>query len=146
MPKMIFVNLAVADVEKSAAFYEAVGFARDQRFSRPGSAAAMTWSDTIAFMLLSREHFANFTSKTIIDARSSVEALLCLSRDSRAEVDAIVEAARVAGGKADPSPKQDHGFMYGRSFEDLDGHVFEPMWMDIDAALAAMGSRQAEPA
>src|SRR5437762_8701973 len=94
MPKMIFVNLAVADVEKSAAFYEAVGFTRDQRFSRPGSAAAMTWSDTIAFMLLSPEHFANFTSKTIIDARSSVEALLCLSRDSRAEVDAVVEAAR----------------------------------------------------
>src|SRR5436305_9999951 len=110
MPKMIFVNLVVADVEKSAAFYEAVGFTRDQRFSRPGSAAAMTWSDTIAFMLLSREHFADFTSKTIIDARSSVEALLCLSRDSRAEV----EAARAAGGKADPCPMQDHGFMYGR--------------------------------
>lgn len=146
MPKMIFVNLAVAHVEKSAAFYEAVGFARDQRFSRPGSAAAMTWSDTIAFMLLSREHFANFTSKTIIDARSSVETLLCLSRDSRAEVDAIVEAARAAGGKADPWPKQDHGFMYGRSFEDLDGHVIEPMWMDLEAALAAMGSHQTETA
>ena len=146
MPKMIFVNLAVADVEKSAAFYEAVGFTRDQRFSRPGTAAAMTWSDTIAFMLLSREHFANFTSKTIIDARSTVETLLCLSRDSRAEVDAIVEAARAAGGKADPCPKQDHGFMYGRSFEDLDGHVFEPMWMDLDAALAAMGGQQTSAA
>ena len=146
MPKMIFVNLAVADVEKSAAFYEAVGFTRDQRFSRPGSAAAMNWSDTIAFMLLSREHFANFTSKTIIDARSSVETLLCLSRESRAEVDAIVEAARAAGGKADPCSTQDHGYMYGRSFEDLDGHVFEPMWMDLDAALAAMGSKQTEAA
>lgn len=146
MPKMIFVNLAVADVEKSAAFYEAVGFTRDQRFSRPGSSAAMNWSDTIAFMLLSREHFANFTSKAIIDARSSVEALLCLSRDSRAEVDAIVEAASAAGGKADPCPAQDHGFMYGRSFEDLDGHVFEPMWMDLDAALATMGSQRTEAA
>src|SRR5690349_8907993 len=146
MPKMMFVNLAVADVEKSAAFYEAVGFTRDQRFSRPGSAAAMTWSDAIVFMILSREHFSQFTSKTIIDARSSVEALLCLSRDSRAEVDAIVEAARAAGGKADPCPRQDYGFMYGRSFEDLDGHVFEPMWMDVDAALAAMDSQRAEPA
>ena len=146
MPKMIFVNLPVADVEKSAAFYEAVGFTRDQRFSRPGSAAAMTWSDTIAFMLLSREHFANFTSKTIIDARSSVETLLCLSRDSRAEVDAIVEAARAAGGKADPCPTQDQGFMYGGSFEDLDGHVIKPMWMDLEAALAAMGSQQTEAA
>jgi predicted lactoylglutathione lyase len=143
---MIFVNLAVSDVEKSAAFYEAVGFARDQRFSRPGSAAAMTWSDTIAFMLLSREQCANFTTKTIIDARSSVETLLCLSRDSRADVDAIVEAARAAGGKADPCPTQDYGFMYGRSFEDLDGHVIEPMWMDLDAALAAMGSQQTEAA
>ena len=140
MPKMIFVNLPVTDVEKSVAFYEAVGFVRDERFSRRGSAAAMTWSDTIVFMILSREHFADFTSKTIIDARSSVEALLCLSRDSRAEVDAIVEAARAAGGKVDPCP-QDHGFMYGRSFEDLDGHVIEPMWMDLDAALAAMGSQ-----
>jgi predicted lactoylglutathione lyase len=146
MPKMIFVNLAVADVEKSAAFYETVGFTRDQRFSRPGSAAAMTWSDAIVFMLLSREHFADFTSKTIIDAHASVEALLCLSRDSRAEVDAIVEAARTAGGKADPCPAQDYGFMYGRSFEDLDGHVIEPMWMDLDAALAAMGSQQTEAA
>ena len=115
MPKMIFVNLPVADVEKSAAFYKAVGFTKDERFSRPGSAAAMKWSDTIIFMLLSREHFAQFTSKTIIDARSSVETLLCLSRDSRAEVDAIVEAARAAGGKADPGPTQDHGFMYGRA-------------------------------
>jgi predicted lactoylglutathione lyase len=146
MPKMIFVNLPVADVDKSVALYEAVGFTRDERFSRPGTAAAMTWSDTIVFMILSREHFADFTSKTIIDARSSVETLLCLSLDSRAQVDAIVEAARTAGGKADPCPTQDHGFMYGRSFEDLDGHVFEPMWMDLEAALATMGSQQADAA
>ena len=106
----------------------------------------MNWSDTIVFMILSREHFVKFTSKTIIDAHSSVETLLWLSRDSRAEVDAIVEAAHAAGGKADPCPTQDYGFMYGRSFQDLDGHVFEPMWMDLDAALAAMGSQQAEPA
>ena len=145
MPKTVFVNLPVADVERSAAFYEGIGFTRDERFSRPGSAAAMTWSDTIVFMILSRERFADCTSKTIIDARSSVEALLCLSGDSRAEVGAIVEAARAAGGKADLCPKQDYGFMYGRSFEDLDGHVFEPMWMDLDAALATMGSQQVEP-
>ncbi|HEX3882105.1 MAG TPA: VOC family protein [Stellaceae bacterium] len=136
------MNLPVADVEESAAFYQAVGFTKDERFSRPGTSAAMNWSDAIAVMLLSHAHFAQFTAKTIIDARSSVETLLCLSRDSRAEVDAIVEAARAAGGKADPSPRQDYGFMYGRSFEDLDGHVFEPMWMDLDAALAAMGGQQ----
>ena len=93
------------------------------------------------------EHFANFTSKRIVDAKNEVEALLCLSLESRQPVDGIVEKAIAAGGKAaDPGPKQDHGFMYGRSFEDLDGHVFEPMWMDIEAAMAAMSSQRTEPA
>jgi uncharacterized protein len=144
MPKMIFVNLPVADVEKSVASYEAIGFTKDERFSQPGRAGAMVWSDTIFFMILSHAHFANFTSKRIIDAKSEVEALLCLSLDSRQDVDAIVGKAERAGGKADPGPKQDHGFMYGRSFEDLDGHVFEPMWMNVEAAMAAMGGQQTE--
>jgi predicted lactoylglutathione lyase len=144
MPKMIFVNLPVADVEKSGAFYEAIGFIKDERFSQPGSAGAMVWSDTIVFMILSHAHFADFTSKRIVDAKSEVEALLCLSLDSRQGVDAIVEKAVLAGGKADPGPKQDYGFMYGRSFEDLDGHVFEPLWMDVEAAMAAMGRKQTE--
>ena len=95
------------------------------------------------FMLLSQSRFADFTGKRIIDARTEVQALLCLSIDSREAVDAIVAKAVPAGGKADPGPKQDHGFMYGRSFEDLDGHVFEPMWMDVGAALAAMGGQPA---
>jgi predicted lactoylglutathione lyase len=144
MPKMIFVNLPVADVEKSVAIYEAIGFIKDERFSQPGSAGAMVWSDTIVFMILSHAHFADFTSKRIVDAKSEVEALLCLSLDSRQGVDAIVEKAVLAGGKADPGPKQDYGFMYGRSFEDLDGHVFEPLWMDVEAAMAAMGRQQTE--
>jgi predicted lactoylglutathione lyase len=143
MPKMIFVNLPVADVEKSVAFYEAIGF-KDERFSQPGSAGAMVWSDTIVFMILSHAHFADFTSKRIVDAKSEVEALLCLSLDSRQGVDAIVEKAVLAGGKADLGPKQDYGFMYGRSFEDLDGHVFEPLWMDVEAAMAGMGRLQTE--
>src|ERR1700730_17405898 len=107
MPKMIFVNLPVADVEKSVAFYEAIGFIKDERFSQPGSAGAMEWSETIVFMILSHAHFADFTSKRIVDAKSEVEALLCLSLDSRQGVDAIVEKAVLAGGKADPGPKQD---------------------------------------
>ena len=82
MPKMIFVNLPVADVEKSVAFYEAIGFIKDERFSQPGSAGAMVWSDTIVFMILSHAHFADFTSKRIVEAKSEVEALLCLSLDS----------------------------------------------------------------
>ena len=93
MPKMIFVNLPVADVEKSVAFYEAIGFTKDERFSQPGRAGAMVWSDTIVFMILSHAHFADFTSKRIVDAKSEVEALLCLSLDSRQDVDAIVEKA-----------------------------------------------------
>jgi predicted lactoylglutathione lyase len=143
---MIFVNLPVAEVEKSAAFYEAVGFTRDQRFSRPGSAAAMVWSDAIVFMILSRAQFAEFSSKRIIDANSEVETLLCLSIEHREGVDAIVERAVAAGGKADPGPKMDHGFMYGRSFEDLDGHVLEPTWMDLEAAAAAMRCQHTEAA
>lgn len=142
-PKMIFVNLSVADTEASAAFYEAIGFTRDPRFSQPGASAAMVWSESIMFMLLSPSRFSDFTGKRIIDAKSEVQALLCLSIDTREAVDAIVTKAVAAGGKADPGPKQDHGFMYGRSFEDLDGHVFEPMWMDVEAALKAMGSQPA---
>jgi uncharacterized protein len=144
MPKMIFVNLPVADVEKSVAFYEAIGFIKDERFSQPGSAGAMVWSDTIVFMILSHAHFADFTSKRIVDATSEVEALLCLSLDSRQDVDAIVEKAVLAGGNADPGPKQDYGCMYGRSFEYLDGQVFEPLWMDVEAAMAGMGRQQTE--
>jgi uncharacterized protein len=138
-PKMIFVNLPVANAEASAAFYEAIGFTRDLRFSQPGASAAMVWSESIVFMLLSPSRFADFTGKRIIDAKTEVQTLLCLSIDNREAVDAIVAKAVAAGGKADPGPKQDHGFMYGRLFEDLDGHVFEPMWMDVEAALAAMG-------
>ncbi len=139
--RMIFVNLPVTDVEKSVTFYEAIGFTKDARFSQPGTSAAMVWSETITIMLLSHARFADFTSKRIIDTRKDVQALLCLSIDSRDSVDAIVAKAAAAGGKADPCPQQDHGFMYGRSFEDLDGHIYEPMWMDVDAAMAAMGGK-----
>jgi uncharacterized protein len=146
MPKMIFVNLPVADVEKSAAFYEANGFTKDARFSRPGAASAMVWSDTIVFMILSHAHFAEFSSKRIVDANSEVETMLCLSIERREGVDAIVAKAVAAGGKADPGPKIDNGFMYGRSFQDLDGHVLEPMWMDLESALAPMGCQHTEAA
>ena len=89
---------------------------------------------------------ADFTSKRIVDAKNEIEALLCLSLDSRQGVNTIVEKAVLAGGKADPGPQQDHGFMYGRSFADLDGHVFEPVWMNVEAAMTAMGRRQTETA
>ena len=135
MPKMIFVNLPVANVARSAAFYEALGMTRDARFSNE-QAVAMVWSDTITFMLLDHSFYSTFTSKRIADARETSQVLICLSRDSREEVDAITEAAIAAGGTGDPRPPQDMGFMYSRAFEDLDGHIFEPMWMDVAAALA----------
>ncbi len=138
MSEMIFVNLPVTDVGRSVAFYEAIGCVRNPQFSND-QAAMMVWSDTISFMLLTHGFFAGFTPKPIADAHQTSEVLICLSRDSRAEVDAITEAAANAGGTADIRPGQDYGFMYSRSFEDPDGHVFEPMWMDVAAATAGAG-------
>lgn len=102
----------------------------------------MDWSDEISFMLLDHAFYQTFTGKQIADAHKTGEVLLCLSRDSRADVDAIVEAALAAGG-VEPRAPQDMGFMYGRTFEDLDGHTFEPMWMDVGAMPAS--TEQAEP-
>jgi predicted lactoylglutathione lyase len=136
MPKMIFVNLPVADVAKSTAFYESIGAKRDPRFCSETN-SMMTFSETIHVMLLSHARFRDFTPKAIADSTKTAEMLLCLSEDSRAAVDATMAKAIAAGAKGDPSPKQDYGFMYGRSFEDLDGHVFEVMWMDVEAALKA---------
>lgn len=137
MPKMIFVNLPVADVAKATVFYEAIGCTHDTSFCKGPEAAMLVWSDTITFMLLDRAFYQTFTTKQIADAHSTSEVLLCLSRDSREEVDQITEGALAAGGR-EPRPVQDLGFMYGRAFEDLDGHIFEPMWMDVEAATAAM--------
>jgi uncharacterized protein len=147
MAKMIFVNLPVADVEKSAAFYQAIGATKDERFSQAGQAAALQFSDTIVFMLLSHDFFRTFTPKTIPDARAVAQVLVCLSEDSRQAVDARVDTAVASGGTADPTPKQEMGdFMYGRSFEDLDGHIIEVMWMDVDAAMAAWSAPENEAA
>jgi uncharacterized protein len=136
MPKMIFVNLPVADVARSTAFYERIGAKRDPRFCNE-TTSMMSFSDTIHVMLLGHDRFREFTPKPISDARTTTEVLLCLSEDSRAAVDATTERAIAAGAKADPCPKQDYGFMYGRSFEDPDGHIFEVTWMDVEAAMKA---------
>jgi len=143
MTKRIFVNLPVADVAASTAFYEAIGCVKDTTICKGPEAAMMVWSDTISFMILDRTFYPTFTTKRIIDAKTTSGVLLALSRDSREEVDAITEAALAAGG-TEPRSVQDMGFMYGRAFEDLDGHTFEPMWMDMDAAVAAI-SGQGKP-
>ena len=134
MARMIFVNLPVTDLEQSVRFYEAIGARKEPRFSNE-QAAMMQFSDSIAVMLLRHEFYSTFTGKMIADAHQTSAALLCISCDSPAEVDSMVDAAASAGGRADPGPKQDmSGMMYGRSFEDPDGHHWEPMWMDSAAA------------
>ena len=129
MAQMIFVNLPVADLDRSKAFYAAIGFTNEPKFTNE-QAAAMVWSDAIHVMLLTHDFWKTFTSKPIVDSHKEAQVLLCISRGSRDEVDTIVASALDAGGSADPCPRQDHGFMYSRSFEDPDGHIWEPMWMD----------------
>lgn len=139
MSKLIFVNLPVADLARSTAFYQAVGADKNERFCDE-TAACMVFSETIHVMLLTHDKFRQFTPKAIADARKTSEVLICLSADSRDAVDGMVNRALAAGGTADPGPKQDYGFMYGRSFEDPDGHIWEIMWMDLAAAEAAMAT------
>lgn len=134
MSKMIFINLPVTDLERSKKFYEAIGARNEPKFTND-AAAMMVLSDAIHVMLLKHDFYSTFTSKPIADANRSSQVLLCLSADSVDEVDATIEKASGAGGTADPGPKQDMGgMMYGRSFEDQDGHHWEIMWMDSKAA------------
>ncbi len=132
MPKMIFVNLPVRDLAAATRFYQAIGCRKNDQFSDANS-ASMVWSDAVTFQLLTHDYFSTFLKKPIADAHKATAMLIALSCDSREEVDAIVEAARDAGGKADIRERQDMGFMYLRTFEDPDGHVFEPAWMDVAA-------------
>ena len=141
MPRMIFVNLPVADLPRAIAFYEAVGAVNEPMFTDE-TGACMVLSETIHIMLLTHPKFAQFTSKRIADAHADTEVILALSADSRADVDEITDKAIAAGGR-EPRQPQDHGFMYGRSFEDPDGHVWEPFWMDMAAAKATMAPEPA---
>jgi predicted lactoylglutathione lyase len=129
MPQMIFVNLPVSDLARSVAFYEALGATRNPAFS-DGTAACMVVSDTIFVMLLTHAKFSSFTTRTIPDAHRTAQVLLALSKDTTAAVDDAVTRAANTGGTADPNPKQELGFMYGRSYADPDGHIWEVFWMD----------------
>lgn len=129
MAKMIFVNLPVRDLPRATAFYEAIGATRNPQFS-DGTASCMVFSDAIFVMLLTHDKWATFTKKPISDARAASAVMLALSCDSRDAVNAMADAAAKSGGAADVNPAQDYGFMFSRSFEDPDGHVWEPMWMD----------------
>ena len=130
MPKQIFINLPVRDLPKAKAFYEAIGAVNNPQFS-DDAGACMVVSETIFVMLLTHAKWASFTQKPITDARQASEVMLALSAVDRKAVDAVVVAAGASGGKADVNPPQDHGFMYGRSFEDVDGHIWETFFMDM---------------
>lgn len=128
MLTQIFVNLAVKDLPKSKAFFSALGYNFNPQFTND-DAACMVISDTIYTMLLTEPFFKGFTSKELVDAKKSTEAIVCLSAESRAAVDEIVSKAVAAGGRIYNEP-QDHGFMYCHGFEDLDGHQWEFAFMD----------------
>jgi predicted lactoylglutathione lyase len=130
--KMIFINLPVRNLPRAKTFYEALGAANNPQFSDE-TAACMVFSETIHVMLLTHAKWAVFTKKPISDAHLASEVMLALSSDSRDAVNATADAAGRAGGVADINPPQDHGFMFGRSFEDPDGHVWEVVWMDPSA-------------
>jgi uncharacterized protein len=132
MGRKIFVNLPIQNMERSQAFFRALGFDFNPQFTNE-QGACMVIAEDIFAMLLVEPFFRTFTKKPIVDAKKSTEVLVCLSCESRAEVDDLVRKALAAGGTA-PNAPQDHGFMYGHGFEDLDGHVWELVWMDPAAA------------
>ncbi len=131
MTRMIFVNLPVVDLPKSMAFYAALGFTNNPAFTDE-TAACMVWSDAIHVMLLTHKKWNSFTIRPIPPTTSS-EVSLALALDSKAAVDAMIDAAAAHGGVADINPVQDLGFMYGRDLIDPDGHVWGPFWMDPTA-------------
>jgi len=126
--KQIFVNLPVTDLNKSKAFFAALGYTFNPQFTDDNAACMIISEDRIYAMLLMRDFFKTFTSKHIADAREVTEVLTCLSCESRQEVDEQVAKAVAAGGKAHRAP-QDYGFMYSHGFEDLDGHIWELAYM-----------------
>jgi predicted lactoylglutathione lyase len=128
MAKSIFVNLPVKDLPKSMAFFAALGWGHNPQFTDE-TAASIVISDTIYAMLLTHDKYRQFTDKVIADTQKTSAVLIALSVDTPAEVNSIVDAAVKAGAK-EPKPPQDYGFMQLRTFEDLDGHHWEVLWMD----------------
>ncbi|MEU0781512.1 VOC family protein [Streptomyces sp. NPDC006173] len=126
--QMIFVNLPVSDVDTSKKFFTELGYAINPQFSTDDCACVVI-SDTIIAMMLSKQRYADFTKKQIVDATKGSEVLLCLSAESREKVDELVDRAIAVGGSS-TGETQDQGFMYGRSFDDPDGHSWEVVWMD----------------
>ena len=128
MSRLLFLNLPVADLPASRAFFGALGFEFDEKFCDEG-AACMVVSEQAYVMLLQRTRFAEFVTKPLADADETAALTVCVSAESRVEVDSLADAAGKAGA-GDAKGPQDYGFMYQRSFYDLDGHLWEIAWMD----------------
>lgn len=126
--QQIFVNLPVRDLPASRKFFDALGYSFNPNFSNDDG-ACMIVSEHIYVMLLTEKFFATFTKKPVVDARQGTEVLICLSAESRAAVDTMIEKAYQAGATVTSEP-QDYGFMYGHGFADLDGHQWEVMYME----------------
>lgn len=129
--KNIFINLPVKDLNKSTNFFKELGFEFNPQFSDENT-ASMIISDNIFVLIMVEERFKEFTKKEIADTTTSAEAIFCLSAESREQVNEFVNKALAAGGKSYSEP-QDHGFMYGWGFQDLDGHIWEIVYMDESA-------------
>lgn len=128
MTKSIFVNLPVKDLKKSMEFFAALGWPHNPQFT-DDTASSIVISDTIYAMIMTHDKFTEFTGKPVADARKTAQALIALSVDTVEEMARICDAALKAGAK-EPKPPQDYGFMRQRSFEDLDGHNWEVVWMN----------------
>lgn len=133
MSRQIYVNLPIQDMERSKAFFGKLGFSFNPQFTNEQGACMVVADGSIYVMLLVESFFKTFTRKAVADTTRSTEVLVCLSCESRAEVDELVAKARAAGATV-PNAPQDHGFMYGHGFEDLDGHIWELAYMDMTAA------------
>jgi predicted lactoylglutathione lyase len=127
MPTNIFVSYTTVDLERSKAFYTALGATINPLFSDE-NAVCLVWDENIYLMVLKREFFATFTDKAVADPRATAQVQVAFSRDSREDVDAVAEAGLAAGG-SEPRPAQDLGFMYSRDLEDPDGNIVAFLWM-----------------
>ncbi|NKX93266.1 glyoxalase [Sanguibacter hominis ATCC BAA-789] len=141
MATNIFVNIPTSDLDRSKAFFEGIGWRIEPNFTDE-NAACVRIDDAIYLMVLTRDFFATFTDKPIVDPATAVQAEIALSMDSREAVDEMIATAVAAGGTAHRGP-QEMGFMYGRDFEDPDGNLFSVFWMDPVAA--EQGPQQTEP-
>ena len=132
MKKQIILNLPVKNLDKSKAFFSALGFTFDSRFSGEQAAFMNIVDNTIQAMLTAEPFFQSLIDKPVVNAKEANEFVICLSCDSREEVDSLIAKAVAAGGRT-PHPPEDHGFMYDQGFEDIDGHLWNLVWSAPEA-------------